>query len=414
MKKLIAAALAMWLLMISALPAGAYESRAALREAYCALGDSLKESPYAQEPGVSAPYETGALTEQAVDDALAYLNFLRSVAGLEPVARSRIYDYQCQHGAVLLAALDYADHSAPKPEDMDAGFYESAHLATTSSNLAGFNWMRPTILREGLAYFLRDDGAGNLSVLGHRRWALNPYMGATGFGLANSKIGMSYVVMYAHDFGNMDVRWEQVLWPSEGYFPVELMRRELAWSVMLNAQVYDMSASEICVELWEENLNLSFTFNCTEGRGDGFCTVDFGRYGGGPCVIFRPSFPEDTFTDYQQNQRWQVRVTGLRRMDGTETELEYTVNMAALTVQEAVNVEMSALEAELSAGETLRLTADVIPSYADDLSVTWRSSDERVATVEGGVVTAVSAGECSITAHSANGRYDTCMLRVTE
>ena len=44
---------------------------------------------------------------------------------------------------VLLAALDYVDHYAPNPGDMDANFYDSAHLATMSSNIAKFNWMRP-------------------------------------------------------------------------------------------------------------------------------------------------------------------------------------------------------------------------------------------------------------------------------
>lgn len=410
MKKTLICALI--LCLFAAIPASAYETREAMREAYRAVGDSPRLTPYAQEPGITSPYTTGALTEAAADDALAYLNFLRSVAGLEPVGRSQLYDVRCQHGAVLLAALDYAAHDAPQPADMEADFYESAYLATTSSNLARFNWMRPSILREGLSYFLRDDGSSNLAVLGHRRWALNPYMGETGFGLANSKIGMSYVLMYAHDFGNIDAQWEQVLWPSEGYFPVELMHDDLAWSVVLNVNVYDVEASRICVELWEEAMGLRYAFDCTEGTGDGFCTVDTGRYGGGPCVIFRPNFIGTDFTDYQQNQRWRVRVTGLRRLDGTEVELEYTVNMASLTVQEAVNVELSRLEAQLREGETLVLTADVIPAYADDLSVNWVSSDPSVAQVENGVVTALSAGCCEIEARTANGRRDVCEVTV--
>ena len=76
-------------------------------------------------------------------------------------------------------------------------------------------------------------------------------------------------------------------------------------------------------------------------------------------------------------------------------------------------IELSALELNLSAGETARLTASVVPSYADDLSVTWSSSDPAVATVdETGLVTAVAPGTCEIVAQSTNGREDRCEVRV--
>lgn len=393
--------------------AQAYETREELRAAYRAIGASIEISPYARQPEVTAPYSAGALSEYACNDALAYMNFLRAIAGLEPVSRSQIYDLRCQHGAALLAALDYADHNAPKPADMDQDFYDSAHLATTSSNIARFNWMRPSILREGLAYFARDDGDANLPVLGHRRWLLNPYMAETGFGLANSETGMSYVVMYAHDFGNADAQWSEVLWPAAGAFPVELMHSNLAWSVTLNDEIYDAAHSDIQVTLTEEALGLSFTFDCGSGTGDGFCTVNTGNYGGGPCVIFRPDFSGYDFTDYVQNQTWQVTLTGLRRRDGGSAEISYEVNMTSLYVQEVANIEMSVLEAALSPGETMQLSAAVIPAYADDLTVTWRSSSPGVATVtQEGLVTAIASGECEIIAESANGRSDCCRLTV--
>ncbi len=397
----------------SAAPGMAFETREELREAYWALSGFDGDTPYAQLPQVSAPHSAGSLDPAAVQDALDYLNFLRAVAGLEPVELSRIYAERCQRGAVLLAALDYADHNAPQPADMDDGFYESAHLATASSNLARFNWMRPTILRDGVEYFARDDGDANLATLGHRRWLLNPAMSATGFGLANSESGMSYVVMYAHDFGNEDAEWSEVCWPSAGAFPVQLMHADLAWSVSLNPEVYDVANSDISVTLEEESLGLRFSFDCSAGSGDGFCTVNFDAYGSGPCVIFRPDFSETDFTDYLQNQRWTVRVSGLVTADGEAAEIAYAVEMASLYAQDVASIELSALELNLSAGETARLTASAIPSYADDLSVTWSSSDPAVATVdETGLVTAVAPGTCEIAAQSTNGREDRCEVRV--
>lgn len=335
------------------------------------------------------------------------------MAGLAPVTRSNLYDARCQHGAALLAALDYADHNAPRPDDMDAEFYDTAHTATSSSNLAKFNWMRPSILREGLEYFVRDDGDANLAVLGHRQWLLNPEMAETGFGLANSESGMSYVLMYAHDMGNAGAQWEKVLWPAEGAFPVELMHANLAWSATLNAGEYDLAHSEVQVTLSEATKGLSFRFNCTAGTGDGFCAVSDAGYGAGPCVIFRPDFTGTDFTDYEQNQRWTVRIDGLRRASGETAALEYTVEMTSTTPQKTVNVEITPLETSLAAGQTLQMEALVVPQYADDLSVRWASSDENVAAVdENGLVTALSEGECEIIVQTADGCEDRCRLTV--
>ena len=56
--------------------------------------------------------------------------------------------------------------------------------------------------------------------------------------------------------------------------------------------------------------------------------------------------------------------------------------------------------------ETAQLTAEVIPSYADNTRVTWKSSDESVVTVdEKGKVTAVGNGTATITVTSVSGNY---------
>ena len=395
----------------------------------CALGERTREevrdawrevtagesAPYAELPTVEAPYEPGELTEAALDGALKSLNFMRWLAGLDPVRGSEIYNYQCQHAAVLLAALDYVDHNAPQPADMDKNFFDSAHIGTTSGNIARFNWMRDSILREGVEYFARDDGDQNLPMLGHRRWLLNPEMSATGFGLANAASGMSYVVMYAHDLGYPEAEWESVAWPAAGVFPAELMHEHLAWSVSLNPAVYDLENSEPVVTLTEPSLGLAFRFQPALSRGDGFCRVSLEPYGAGGCVIFRPDFSGTGFTDYQQNQRWAVDIEGLKGMDGTEKTLSYVVEMISLYPQDPANIEITPLEATLHSGESLSMSASVIPAYADDLSVTWSSSDSAVATVdENGAVTALTPGTCDIICADALGHTDTCRLTVTQ
>ena len=385
-----------------------------VRNAYFSINDWHEDTPYAENPVITAPYAPGEINAEALSDALDYLNFIRWLAYMDtPVSLSRIYNYQCQHGAVLLAANDRVSHDSPIAPGMDRNFYESAHNATLSGNIAKFNWMRPSIIREGVEYFVRDDGDANLPVLGHRRWALNPLMGSTGFGLANSETGMSYVVMYAHDFGMPEAEWFHTLWPSPGAFPADFMHADLAWSITLNPEKYALSESTPKITLTEAESGLSFRFDPMTGRNDGFCTFSFENYGSGPCLIFRPDFSGTDFTDYQQNQRWTVRVDGLYDADGLPAPLEYEVDMISLFPQDPVNVEVSILEKTIPVGETLQLSAKVIPGYADDLTITWRSTDLSVADVdENGLVSALCAGKCDIIASSVNGREDYCALTI--
>lgn len=66
------------------------------------------------------------------------------------------------------------------------------------------------------------------------------------------------------------------------------------------------------------------------------------------------------------------------------------------------------------AGETLQLTATIYPDSATNKTVTWKSSDKTVATVdESGLVTAVGNGTANITATTEDGNYTaTCQVTV--
>ncbi|MCI5936212.1 MAG: Ig-like domain-containing protein, partial [Lachnospiraceae bacterium] len=64
-------------------------------------------------------------------------------------------------------------------------------------------------------------------------------------------------------------------------------------------------------------------------------------------------------------------------------------------------------------GETLSLTAKVVPTNATNQKVTWASSDSKVATVdENGIVTAVGDGTVTISATTANGKSASSMITV--
>ena len=68
--------------------------------------------------------------------------------------------------------------------------------------------------------------------------------------------------------------------------------------------------------------------------------------------------------------------------------------------------------ATVEEGATVTLTATVTPDNATDKTVTWSTSNEAIATVSGGVVTGVKAGEVTITA-KAGEKTATCTVTVT-
>ena len=361
-------------------------------------------SLYADTPSVQGTYAAGALAENTQTSALMYVNFLRALAYLPPVRLEGVYSLRAQHGAVLLAANDRLEHDAPRPQDMPEDFYECAHTGTLSSNIAALNWATPDVLLNAMEYFCRDDGEENLPVMGHRSYLLSPLLGKTGLGLAQSQSGISYAVLYVGDTSADSGDWRQVAWPSEGAFPADLMGPLIPWSITLNGEYYDLEASEIRVFLTEKTAG--------QAKLDYF-TLSTDAYGAGPCLIFRPDLTAMGLENYQQNQVWTVRVEGLKTPAGAAESLEYQVEMVSLLPVEVSSVEVTPQALEMSPGDVCQLQAEIIPQWADDLSVTWTSGDEAVCSVSGeGMVTALAPGECIITAASANGRQDKCRIRV--
>ena len=107
--------------------------------------------------------------------------------------------------------------------------------------------------------------------------------------------------------------------------------------------------------------------------------------------------------------------------DGNEVTFPLTVTgnttvYAKWTVAtvEVTGVALNKTEASIEVGATESLTATVSPENASDKAVTWSSSDETVATVADGVVTAVKVGTATITVTTANGKTATCAITVTE
>ncbi|MEK4251424.1 LamG-like jellyroll fold domain-containing protein [Paenibacillus sp. FSL W7-1287] len=76
-------------------------------------------------------------------------------------------------------------------------------------------------------------------------------------------------------------------------------------------------------------------------------------------------------------------------------------------------LKLSASQLNLVAGGTASLSAAITPASASDQPLQWHSTDEAVATVASGVVTAVAAGEAVITVSSVNDPSKRAEARVT-
>ncbi len=91
------------------------------------------------------------------------------------------------------------------------------------------------------------------------------------------------------------------------------------------------------------------------------------------------------------------------------------LTLTARWYKPVTSVTLNKTTLSLTAGDTATLTATVKPADATDKSVTWSSSDKKVATVDaGGKVTAVAPGTASITVTTTDGnKTATCAVTVT-
>ena len=99
-----------------------------------------------------------------------------------------------------------------------------------------------------------------------------------------------------------------------------------------------------------------------------------------------------------------VTVTAKSGIYTTDCNVTVTVDIESLSLDKT--------NLSLSIGETAQLTATVKPDNATDKNVSWTSSDESIAKVDNGKVTAVKSGKATITA-KCGGKIAECAVTVT-
>ena len=108
---------------------------------------------------------------------------------------------------------------------------------------------------------------------------------------------------------------------------------------------------------------------------------------------------------YKYNGNWDITYWGVIRPDfsGSAAATPAKTTVAAKKVS-ATGVSITPADKTLAPGETAALKAVISPSNATNKSVTWSSSDTKVATVDAkGNVKAVSTGKSIITVKTVDG-----------
>jgi len=96
----------------------------------------------------------------------------------------------------------------------------------------------------------------------------------------------------------------------------------------------------------------------------------------------------------------------------TQVKASCTIKVEAATV-EVTDIKLSNNTLALKAGASSTITATVSPTNATNKTVTWTSSDNKIATVSNGTITAKANGKATITAKTANGKAASCTVTVT-
>lgn len=113
-----------------------------------------------------------------------------------------------------------------------------------------------------------------------------------------------------------------------------------------------------------------------------------------------------------KNPGYTYIIVADKKNKAVKAKCDVTVERALIPVEEVVILASSEL---VRVGETLKLNVTVNPSEADDKTLVFKSSDDKIATVSSeGVVTGVSKGVVEISATSANGVEGKCTLNIVK
>lgn len=371
----------------------------------------LTKSESATGYSLTAPYAKGSLDQAYLENALKALNFVRYIAGIpSDVYLDENYNSLTQASALVNAVNGGLSHFPTQPEDMDDALFQEAYSGSSQSNISSGHINIASSIING---YMWDDSVGNIPMLGHRRWVLNPAMQKVGFGLVER-----YSSMYSFDTSRETIPpYSYIAWPAAN-MPVELMRSDMyrkypesyPWSVSLGSYFKrpDISAVTVSLKDLETGQVWEFSKETSDYNGNYF-NVNNDGYGVAKCIIFRANKNEIKITAGKQ---FLVNIEGLQTSEGEETSLSYVVDFFSIAnpIKEII---FDKTNLTLKIGNTAKIETSFLPEdTSSSKKLLWTSSDESVVTVNEGEITAIGEGTAIITAESENGITASCEVIV--
>lgn len=361
---------------------------------------------YSATPQTVAPYALGSLSDETTTSALATLNAVRYIAGLN---YDVVIDSNCQEkaqaAALINAVNDTLAHSQNQPSDMDDELFAICDEGCHSTNLGlGYRNLNSAII-DG---WMSDRDPSNVQLVGHRRWLLNPPMQKTGFGVATKD--RTFSAVYAHDRSSTTTA-TGVAWPAQNTPISFFYRSNEPWSVSMGVR-QDVTKVKVILTRVSDGKTWRFSHNDTT---DGDFYVDNGGYGQTGCIIFRPTID----TEYKDGDKFNVEISGLynRNTQAYDDTLKYSVYFFDSEADTTVSLSKDSISIDES--KTTSLTAkvyplDILEQNTEGLNCTINDASIADVRVDGNVITVTgkNAGSAVLTV-SIDGKTVNCPITVS-
>ncbi len=311
-----------------------------------------KDTWYAEEPSLEAPYDPGVLSDDAQQAMIDMLNFYRWLMGCQPASLNTEYNDEMQYGAMVRNFdCNHVVNEIYKPEDMPDEIWQAGADCKNNILASGFSpqgavtgWMN-----EGYDVELET---WTSSGIGHRALTMRMTLSEMAFGYSGQvAIGRRTA---ASNTNNQPF----TAYPSPGYMPSQILNASIsAWTVELNSDMFEIEYVEDVV-VTITNIDTGQEWVRTSDDE----TLLLSSFG---CLAFAQ--PND-YGDTGYTDTYKVTITGIDDISqNVKAQVTYTVDFfdlyqyAETRIASAETSMKYMLAPEMMSSKNLEYIASIIP-----------------------------------------------------
>lgn len=176
---------------------------------------------YQSTPNYNTGDHVGALSQNTLNNALAYVNYYRYIAGVNPTKLRDDYSHYAQASSFVLSTIREISHY-PETQykdkldasNLSAQVRKDGNIGAGNSNI--FYSTGNTTVYTVQDYFMHDSDEWNKNIVGHRQYQLAPSTKEIGFGLSKNPYGETHGATYVsgNNFDNYVPLGTVIAWPS--------------------------------------------------------------------------------------------------------------------------------------------------------------------------------------------------------